>query len=903
MINRYSSRLHKLDESFLNPRLKNAQSYDRIAGYFTSSILEVAGESIETIKGKIRIICNSEIDVRDMETARSAAISMRREWCGFEPENLTNGTRNRFTKLYDLLRKGKLEVKVLPSNKFGLIHGKAGVITKEDGTKTSFLGSINETFSAWKLNYELIWEDDSPDAIQWVQEEFDALWNNPYAQPLSEFIIEDIKRISYRKVIPDVDQWRESNNPAAPVIETPVFRSELGLWEHQKFFVDLAFKAHQHPEGARYVLADMVGLGKTIQLATTALLIALTGNKPILVIAPKTLLPQWQEELMTLLDFPSAIWTGKEWIDENGIKYPSLGPEGIKKCPRRLGLVSQGLIIRGSEPACILKELTYDCIIVDEAHKARRKNLGPDKDHERPEPNNLLSFLMDISPRTKSMLLATATPVQLYPIEAWDLLNVLSPTNIEHILGNAFSHWRKPVECLPLILNPGDFPKSDDQLWEWVRNPIPKKEESRDFTILRNSIGLKDDEFHLKPEDWDVLNPREQSRIRNLGVDFINRHNPFIRHIVRRTREFLENEIDPETNEPYLQKVEVKLLGDNEDDAIRLPTYLQDAYDIAEEFCQLLANRVKGFGFIKTLLLRRVCSSIDAGLLTAQKMLSTWEDEEDIDSEDEELELLGAASNQEKTFKTLTEEERALLQRFVSMLEANQEKDPKFEIVEKLLMKENWLEDGCIIFSQYYDSIWSLAKELSKHLPEESIGIYAGSTRSGIMKNEIFQPCERESLKKQVKKSELRLLLGTDAASEGLNLQRLGTLINFDLPWNPTRLEQRKGRIQRIGQTRETVLVYNLRYKGSVEDRVHQLLSERLSNIHQLFGQIPDILEDAWIQVAIGDIESARRTIDAVPERHPFEMRYNKIEKVEWESCSEVLNSYSKKKFLMEGWK
>jgi superfamily II DNA/RNA helicase len=60
-----------------------------------------------------------------------------------------------------------------------------------------------------------------------------------------------------------------------------------------------------------------------------------------------------------------------------------------------------------------------------------------------------------------------------------------------------------------------------------------------------------------------------------------------------------------------------------------------------------------------------------------------------------------------------------------------------------------------------------------------------------------------------VRTSEIRLLLGTDAASKGLNLQRLGTLINLDLPWNPTRLEQRKGRIQRIGQLKDTVHVKN----------------------------------------------------------------------------------------------
>ena len=106
-------------------------------------------------------------------------------------------------------------------------------------------------------------------------------------------------------------------------------------------------------------------------------------------------------------------------------------------------------------------------------------------------------------------------------------------------------------------------------------------------------------------------------------------------------------------------------------------------------------------------------------------------------------------------------------------------------------------------------------------------------------------------MKERVADGSLTLLLGTDAASEGLNLQRLGTLINIDLPWNPTRLEQRKGRIQRIGQVRDEIWIANLRYKDSVEDRVHQALADRLEAIHGVFGQIPDTLEDVWVEVAM----------------------------------------------------
>ena len=145
--------------------------------------------------------------------------------------------------------------------------------------------------------------------------------------------------------------------------------------------------------------------------------------------------------------------------------------------------------------------------------------------------------------------------------------------------------------------------------------------------------------------------------------------------------------------------------------------------------------------------------------------------------------------------------------------------------------------------------------------------------------------------------------MGTDAASEGLNLQRLATLINLDLPWNPTRLEQRKGRIQRIGQIHDTIKIYNLRYKNSVEDRVHELLSSRLNDIHNLFGQIPDVLEDVWVNIAIGEKEEAKRIIDALPKEHPFEVRYTKVKKVDWESCAIVLSAEEKRRVLEKGWK
>lgn len=903
MIYRYSSRRKKLDAAFLNEKLKGALSYDRIAGYFSSSILEVAGEAIEEMQGCVRVVCNAEMQKEDAVTASAAVNAMRREWCSKKPEEIYSSAPARLKKLYNLIKSGKLQIKIVPNNVFGLIHGKAGVITLKDGRKTSFIGSVNETYTGWNLNYEILWEDDSEEGVKWIQEEFDYFWNSPYAVPLADFIVEDIKRISERKVIYSVDEWKEDPEPASAVVEAPVYRQELGLWEHQKYFVNLAFNHHKK-YGARYVLADMVGLGKTVQLALSAQLMAFYGDKPILVIVPKTLLWQWQDEVNTLLDMPSAVWNGREWVDENGVKYPASGDGAIKKCPRRVGIISQGLITANSEQVQHLLNMEYECVIVDEAHRARRRNLGPGKEGEKPNPNNLLKFLLEISKRTKSMLLATATPVQLYPIEAWDLLNVLAQ-GCDSVLGSPFSMWRRyPVRALNLIMGKESLDRFDKENWEWIRNPFPPAAEGEmTFGRIRRQLNMADDEFVIKPEAIEKLSGPDKRRIgRIIDDNFIAEHNPFIRHIVRRTRDFLENTINSETGEPYLQKVEVELMGESDEEAIVLPPYLKEAYGYAEEFCELLQKRVKGGGFLKTLLLKRVGSTIVAGKNTAEKMLSNWG--QVIDEEDYEEEDIAEEKALQSEIKNITDEERTCLVKFIETLNANKEKDPKYKLLFKLLLEDNWIGRGCIIFSQYYDSAYWVAENLSNDLPNEKIGLYAGGDKSGIFIGGIYEKRNKEEIKRMVKQRELRVLVGTDAASEGLNLQTLGSLVNLDLPWNPTRLEQRKGRIQRIGQVYDKVYIYNMRYKGSVEDRVHSLLSERFANIYGMFGQIPDVLEDVWIHVALNDIEEAKRKIDAIPKQHPFELRYHvNVGKVDWESYAKVLDSREKRKHLMAGWR
>ncbi|WP_295889059.1 phospholipase D-like domain-containing anti-phage protein, partial [uncultured Thiohalocapsa sp.] len=871
MINRHSSRRTPLDRHFLNDRLAGARAYDRIAGFFSSSILEVAGEALESMAGPVRMVCNSVVDPRDVRTAqRAAQAALRREWCASEPERLPDAARPRFARLHRFLASGQLQVRVLPDVHFGLIHGKAGVITRADGSRTAFLGSVNESKTAWRLNYELLWEDDDPAAVDWVQQEFDALWASPFALDLADAVVQDIARIAARVVVPDLDAWQAEPEPAAPIIETPIYRREDGLWAHQKHFIKLAFEAHRGPHGARLVLADQVGLGKTIQLALAAQLMALVGSRPVLILAPKPLVWQWQREMASLLDMPSAVWSGNAWWDEHGVEHPVAGPADIRRCPRRVGIVSTGLITAGTEAADWLRHMRFECVILDEAHRARRRNLSAQNAYQPAQPNNLLRFLWDIAPRTRSLLLATATPVQLHPIEAWDLLDALARGS-DAVLGGIGSPWRKPRQAIELLLGQAEPPADALGRWAWMRNPLPPAAEGPDYTALRRALRMADAQCCADGDSFERLSAPDRARVRRVFPRFLKHANPFIRHIVLRTREYLETTPDPETGEPLLRPVKVRLHGEGDDDAIRLPPFLADAYALAEEFCGLLGERTNT-GFFRSMLLRRVGSTMEAGRRTVERLLNDWQTLDDAEDDEETLAEL----------KTLTGGERTLLERFLKALAANQEQDPKLHAVRRLLLDDGWLALGCILFSQYYDSAHWLAEQLSATLPAEPIGLYAGAGRSGLIRDGELQRLPRDALKEQVRDGAIRLLIGTDAASEGLNLHRLGTLINLDLPWNPSRLEQRKGRIQRIGQRRDTVDICNLRYAGSVEDRVHALLSSRLEQIAGLFGQLPDVLEAVWIDVALGRIERARETIDAVPQQHPFALRYTAVQPIEW---------------------
>ncbi|MFZ1575039.1 MAG: helicase-related protein [Chromatiaceae bacterium] len=174
-----------------------------------------------------------------------------------------------------------------------------------------------------------------------------------------------------------------------------------------------------------------------------------------------------------------------------------------------------------------------------------------------------------------------------------------------------------------------------------------------------------------------------------------------------------------------------------------------------------------------------------------------------------------------------------------------------------------------------------------------------------ILSTATLRGVAREELKRRVADHDIRIMVATDAACKGLNLQTLGTLINVDLPWNPTRLEQRAGRIKRFGQARSAVDMLNLVHQGTVDEMVYARLSERMRNRYDLFGGLPDTIHDDWIETIENLGERMDRYIEERRQATGFDLRYNdsiKPTDSAWRDCAGVLSRRDFENLMRQGW-
>ncbi len=387
--------------------------------------------------------------------------------------------------------------------------------------------------------------------------------------------------------------------PAAALAESPIYRGGEQLQPWQRSFVTM-FLQHRETYGARACCwPTKWALGKTLSLAASAMVSALLGDGPVLILCPSTLTLQWQVELADKLGIPSVVWssTKKVWLDPHGHEIRTRGPEDVANCPAQIAIVSTGLIFHDSDERQHLLKRKFGTVVLDEAHKARRRGgLGKQKD----EPNNLLDFMLRISARAKNVLLGTATPIQTEVHELWDLLRILA-AGADFVLGREpFARWVDWQRSLPIVKGT-EVPVEDRDAWEWLRNPLPPASEDALFATLRLQLGLPDQAF-FTDRGFGSLGFLEQQAISQaLAPGYLREHNPIVRHTVLRRRVTLEDA-------GLLQRVGVSIHPNPERSQERMPALASKAlglltnlpfdlaYRAAEDFTAALKHAHEGGG-------------------------------------------------------------------------------------------------------------------------------------------------------------------------------------------------------------------------------------------------------------------------------------------------------------------
>jgi superfamily II DNA or RNA helicase len=179
-------------------------------------------------------------------------------------------------------------------------------------------------------------------------------------------------------------------------------------------------------------------------------------------------------------------------------------------------------------------------------------------------------------------------------------------------------------------------------------------------------------------------------------------------------------------------------------------------------------------------------------------------------------------------------------------------KDRKWDELSRILQNEPQMHDAggrmrkIIIFSEHRDTL--------NYLQEKIAGVLGSHDAIAVIHGGVHRDDRRKAQALFRSDPEIRVLVATDAAGEGINLQNANLMVNYDLPWNPNRLEQRFGRIHRIGQ-QEVCHLWNLVAKETREGEVYHRLLTKLETINETFkGRVFDILGEVFEERSLKDL-------------------------------------------------
>jgi len=445
------------------------------------------------------------------------------------------------------------------------------------------------------------------------------------------------------------------------------------------------------------------------------------------------------------------------------------------------------------------------------------------------------------------VVLLSATPMQTHPWEPWDLMSVLGEGGWWLA---EFDHVRRYYRSVA-ALGASDRPDGAD-----ARTVATLVAHYADFSPPPPHVDVTMDDVAKLASDIRRLAPS----VRPDAGRWLRRGSPLSRRMHRNTRKTLREYFERgllETAPP--QRIVEDLRFDFENAAER------QAYDRVKRYIEtrfdLLEKERSGKGFVMTVYQRRAVSSWFALKTSLERRLeglqavmrkharSEWVDEYDVLPErffDDELPDEVSAPKISAAFPTTPGEARVEAEeigRLLELLEKALPLDTKLERFFEAL--RDLVNDGrrVLVFTEYYDTLLHLRERLGAHY-QERLGCYSGAGGE-VFEDGAWTRVTKAEITNRLAQGRLQVLVCTDAASEGLNLQAASGLINYDLPWNPSRVEQRIGRIDRIGQASHIVRVVNLFLEDSVDDRVYNTLRRRCGLFKHFVGPMQPVLQEA----------------------------------------------------------
>lgn len=893
-------------EAFYIPALCCAIRYWRTTGYFQATALAMAMRGIEGLirnQGQMRLIVGCTLAPEEaLAIARGhelrQVIHQHLMQIPLEPPD--RAAEDALELLTWMIQQQILDVQVAipcddqrqPLAGTVLFHEKAGILEDAVGDRLAFNGGINETLQGWRHNWDSFHVYTSwhlPEHVEVEEQSFAQLWQGRSRRAL----VLSVPTALAEKLLPFAPasgqlprRLRETPTFYTPQVAKPASIPELPLTSSPRALVwHYVYDAPRHsPAGDRVgevtcavkpwphqirafqrlwqqwppklLIADEVGLGKTIQAGLLLRQAWLSGRaKRILILAPAAVLKQWQVELREKFNLHWPIYDGKalRWLATPGWHQPTEQTVSRDEWHQQpCVLASSQLMRRQKRSRELVQAEPWDLVILDEAHHARRQGLSRDR------PNQLLRLMQHLKERTQGLVLLTATPMQVDPIEVWDLLNLLGLP----------PEWTAEQFC---------------RFFELTASPAPSRE---DWGILAHLFQAMERHYGKMPlEMAQQYVPDQRPRIaqkilaalrnvssiplqklesdqRQAALRILRAYSPVRVLISRHTRDLLRayhraGKLTTPIGQRHVQ-----------DEFIELSAAERRVYEAVEDYIATTYNNAaagdrNAIGFVMTIYRKRLASSFYALAQTLGDRLAKLQGARapslaTPENLADELEA-GVESDNTTDWETaaLNYEEAKELEALLRQVQALPI-DTKAQVLKRVIQQLQAAGySQVMVFTQFTDTLDFLRQELTTRL---GLRILCFSGRGG----EVFEEgkgwiaISREETKRRFRDRAADVLLCTDAAAEGLNFQFCGALINYDLPWNPMRVEQRIGRIDRLGQAYPHIQICNLHYADTVETDVFLALSDRIAQFKTFVGNLQPILS---LQPVLASLQSTIATL------------------------------------------